>query len=148
MSSRPSGDFVFPSSARHICPPNLGLSSTTVTCNPSPVDAATAADIPAGPPPTIKISVDTLITGYDLHSVRRNDITTALMSDTVDRHTTLKTDPHTANRSTRFAASRLSKSLYAGIRYRRGDGRAVVDSDGDLIDGKSDQCSVMTREGK
>src|SRR6478735_319618 len=98
MSSCASVDLIFPSSARQICPPSRGLSSTTVTAT-SLCDAATAADIPAGPPPTIRMSVVLLFTGHDLHSVSRNNVAAALMADAVDRHTAFETNPHPANRS-------------------------------------------------
>src|SRR5881392_3560873 len=97
MSSRASVDLIFPSSARQICPPSRGLSSTTVTVT-SLWDAVTAADIPAGPPPTIRISVVILFTGHDLHSASRNYVAAALMSDAVDRYATFETNSHPANR--------------------------------------------------
>src|SRR5688572_11643543 len=110
---------MFPSSARQICPPNPGLSSTTVTLTPSLPDAATAADIPAGPPPTIRISVVTLFTGHDLHSLHRDHVTTALMRDAVDRHTTLETNSHAAYRTPRITHDRLSKTAHAGVKNSR-----------------------------
>src|SRR4030095_3779618 len=106
MSARASADLVFPSSARQICPPRCALSSTMVTPTPSLPAAATAADIPAGPPPTIRTSVVILFTGHDLHSFRGKYVTTPLMSDTVDRHTAFKTNSHAANRSARFTGDR------------------------------------------
>ena len=70
------------------------------------------------------------------------------MSDSVDRHATFKTDPHSAQRSARFAGDRSSETDYAGGVDRRRDGRAFVDGDRDGVDGEIDQCSVIVRDGE
>ena len=146
-SSRAAPDFVFPSSARQICPPSRGLSSTTVTFTPSVADAATAAAIPAGPPPTIRISVMRLITCHDLHPFSSENSAAPLVRDAVDRHAAFKTDPHPAERAARPTGDRRSKFIYSRIRNRRGDRSAIVDGDRDLINGDRDQCSVVFRVG-
>src|SRR5688572_11320568 len=142
MSLCASTDLSFPSSARQICPPIRGLSSTTVILTPSFPAAAIAADIPAGPPPTIRMSVVSLFTGHDLHSFLRDYVTTPLMSDAVDRHATFETDSHTANGPACLTGDRFPKSLHARVENSRGDGRAFVDFDRVLVDGECDQCSV------
>src|SRR5215469_2065328 len=93
VSSAPAS----PSPARQICPPRLGLSSTTPTPAPCSDEHAAAAK-PAGPPPTTSTSncIPTLLIGAHLHSGRGKSLTTTPVRHAVDPRATLKTNSHRA----------------------------------------------------
>jgi hypothetical protein len=71
-----------------------------------------AALIPAGPPPTIKILVATLVTRDNLHPSHSDDVATALMWHAVYRHTTFEADSHPAERSPHIASDGGPKCIH------------------------------------
>ena len=127
ISSLASGDLTLPSSDRQIWPPSSGLSSTTATF--ARAEAATAADIPAAPPPITMISAETLLIGRDLHSVPGEHIAASLQGDSVDRNAAFKAHAHSAQRAANFACHRTSKAYLSSRDNGCGDGCAVFNRD-------------------
>ncbi len=112
------------------------------------VEAASAADIPAAPPPTIRMSVEILFTGHDLHSVGGEDRAASLVFLHVDRHPALEANAHAAQWATLFSGHRSSKRDFIGSEDRCGDGSAIFNRNILVIYGQRDQCSVNARDGE
>ena len=111
---------------RHICPPGLELSSTTVTDELSSA-ARQAAAIPAGPAPTTSTSHLCVNSGIGLndHPIPANSLTAATVRRAVDGHATLKTNPHPTEWTTRLPADGPAKRSEARRQYRRSDGASL-----------------------
>src|SRR5690349_15149254 len=116
----------FVCSPRQICPPALGLSSTTATFKPS-LAARHAAASPAGPAPAIKTSQPIFVSltrdpsciRAHVHAVLAERLTTAHVRHAVDRHATLEADPHATQWAAWLASHRASKRRRAGCEYCR-----------------------------
>src|SRR4029079_13464302 len=127
-------------------PPASGLSSTIVT--DAFVEAAAAAASPAGPAPTIRMSVETLFTRYDLHSIADQDLAAQFVTDAVDRYTALKTNAHTTERPARLARHRCAKRLTARFENGGSNGRAFGRFDLSAVNSELYQCVVIFRDGR
>ena len=131
--------------ARQIWPPGLRLSSTTIGAEP-PSAAATAAAIPAGPPPMITICADLeLCIGDDFHAIDAEHLAGTLVRISVDSHEALKADAHPAKGTAWLAGDRQSEGRNATSKDRSGDARSTRDCATGAVDFQSDCLSHLTR---
>src|SRR5216110_970605 len=108
-------------------------------CAP-PSAAESAADIPAGPPPTTSTSnrlVISLFIGPDIHARHAKNLTASLMRRSVDLNSAFITNPHSAQWPTWLAGNRVS-AVHSGYGYCDGNGGATGDRNTAAVHPKGD----------
>ena len=81
-----------------------------------------------------------MLSGFDLHPIATQRLTTSLLGHAVDRYAAFKADAHAAQRAARLARDGVAKGRLAGSRQGRRDGVVGRDADAPTVDRESDSC--------
>lgn len=81
-----------------------------------------------------------MLSGFDLHPIATQRLTTSLLGHAVDRYAAFKADAHAAQRAARLAADGVAQGGPAGLHDGRRDGVVGRDADASAVDRESDGC--------
>lgn len=81
-----------------------------------------------------------MLSGFDLHPIATQRLTTSLLGHAVDRYAAFKADAHAAQRAARLARDGVAQGGPAGLHDGSGDGVVGRDADASAVDGESDSC--------